>query len=210
MVLLSRVRYPSQSGTAVRRDFVEFPSQIYEHWMSMPETLRTLRRPLRDRRSRYRRICCAACLRRAISIRALRRVEYTAAALLDLAFHTPSAPETIDVAGVRARISWPRSACRGRSASAIARRISSICLPAAAMPRATTPISGPRCSTPTASRRSPRPETSSTRPWRRGSRPSTAAGDTRDPMELYVAFRGREPRIEALLKHRGLAAAAAE
>src|SRR5215472_6386222 len=38
--LLSRVRYRSQSGTAVRRDFVEFPSQIFEHWMSVPETLR--------------------------------------------------------------------------------------------------------------------------------------------------------------------------
>ena len=38
--LLSRVRYPSQSGTSVRRDFVEFPSQIFEHWMSAPETLR--------------------------------------------------------------------------------------------------------------------------------------------------------------------------
>src|SRR5258708_37449904 len=38
--LLSRVRYPSQSGTAVRRDFVEFPSQIMEHWIAAPETLR--------------------------------------------------------------------------------------------------------------------------------------------------------------------------
>src|SRR5260370_34425632 len=37
--LLSRTRYPSQSGTAVRRDFVEFPSQIFEHWMAAPETL---------------------------------------------------------------------------------------------------------------------------------------------------------------------------
>src|SRR5205085_8599914 len=39
-VLLSRVRYRSQAGTAVRQDFVEFPSQIFEHWMSAPETLR--------------------------------------------------------------------------------------------------------------------------------------------------------------------------
>ena len=34
-----------------------------------------------------------------------------------------------------------------------------------------------------------------------------AAGDTRDPMALYLAFRGREPSIAALLKDRGLAAA---
>ena len=37
-----------------------------------------------------------------------------------------------------------------------------------------------------------------------------AAGDTRDPMELYVAFRGRAPRIEAVLKDRGLVADAAQ
>jgi peptidyl-dipeptidase Dcp len=30
------------------------------------------------------------------------------------------------------------------------------------------------------------------------------AGDTRDPMELYVAFRGREPSAAALLRNRGL------
>jgi peptidyl-dipeptidase Dcp len=34
-----------------------------------------------------------------------------------------------------------------------------------------------------------------------------SAGDTRDPMELYCAFRGREPGIAALLQQRGLAAA---
>jgi peptidyl-dipeptidase Dcp len=33
-----------------------------------------------------------------------------------------------------------------------------------------------------------------------------SAGDTRDPMELYCAFRGREPVIAALLQQRGLAA----
>lgn len=38
--LLSKVRYPSLSGTAVSRDFVEFPSQVYEHWVTEPEVLR--------------------------------------------------------------------------------------------------------------------------------------------------------------------------
>ena len=31
-----------------------------------------------------------------------------------------------------------------------------------------------------------------------------SAGDTRDPMELYRAFRGRDPEIGALLRQRGL------
>jgi len=37
--LLSNVQYPSQSGTSVYRDYVEFPSQIYEHWLGTPEVL---------------------------------------------------------------------------------------------------------------------------------------------------------------------------
>src|ERR1700730_1347486 len=45
--LLSRVRYPSQSGTSVRRDFVEFPSQVFEHWLEVPQTLRRYARHYR-------------------------------------------------------------------------------------------------------------------------------------------------------------------
>lgn len=37
--LLSNVKYPSQSGTSVARDYVEFPSQLNEHWLSTPEVL---------------------------------------------------------------------------------------------------------------------------------------------------------------------------
>ena len=37
--LLSQVHYPSQAGTNVARDYVEFPSQLIEHWLSTPEVL---------------------------------------------------------------------------------------------------------------------------------------------------------------------------
>ncbi len=37
--LLSQVRFPRLSGTNVATDFVELPSQIYEHWLEVPETL---------------------------------------------------------------------------------------------------------------------------------------------------------------------------
>lgn len=37
--LLSNVTYPSQSGTSVARDYVEFPSQLYEHWLSTKQVL---------------------------------------------------------------------------------------------------------------------------------------------------------------------------
>jgi peptidyl-dipeptidase Dcp len=37
--LSSNVNYPSVAGTAVPRDYVEFPSQLLEHWLSTPEIL---------------------------------------------------------------------------------------------------------------------------------------------------------------------------
>ena len=38
--LLSDVTYPLLSGTAVAGDFVELPSQLYEHWLEQPQVLR--------------------------------------------------------------------------------------------------------------------------------------------------------------------------
>ena len=38
--LLSQVHYPRLSGTNVARDFVELPSQLYEHWLEEPEILK--------------------------------------------------------------------------------------------------------------------------------------------------------------------------
>jgi peptidyl-dipeptidase Dcp len=38
------VTYPLIAGTSVARDFVEFPSQLYEHWVERPEVLRRFAR----------------------------------------------------------------------------------------------------------------------------------------------------------------------
>ncbi|MDP4594194.1 MAG: M3 family metallopeptidase [Beijerinckiaceae bacterium] len=42
--MLSDVTYPRISGTSVSTDFVELPSQLYEHWLLTPEVLRTFAR----------------------------------------------------------------------------------------------------------------------------------------------------------------------
>jgi peptidyl-dipeptidase Dcp len=206
--LLSRVRYPSQSGTAVRQDFVEFPSQIYEHWMSTPEMLRTYAlhhetgAPMPE--DLLRRLLAARNFNQGFAT-----VEYTAAALLDLAFHTHDAPDTIDVArlerdllekigmpaeiGVRHRPAHFQHLFAGSGYAAgyyaylWAEALDADGFEAfAEAGNVFDPGLAARL------------------------KAIYAAGDTRDPMELYVAFRGREPRIEALLKHRGLAADAAE
>ena len=52
--LLSNVTYPTVSGTSVEKDFVELPSQLYEHWLTRPEVLTPLRPPLQDAASRCR------------------------------------------------------------------------------------------------------------------------------------------------------------
>ncbi len=48
--LLSDVTYPSIAGTAVARDFVELPSQLYEHWLTTPQVLKAFARHPRPAR----------------------------------------------------------------------------------------------------------------------------------------------------------------
>ena len=202
--LLSRTRYPSQSGTAVRRDFVEFPSQIFEHWMSAPETLRAY-----ARHSETGQPIPENLLRRLLAARNFNQgfatVEYTAAALLDLEFHAHPAPETIDAArfereimekigmpaeiGVRHRPAhFQHLFAGGGYAAGYYAYLWAEVLDADGF--AAFLEAGNVFDADLAARL----------------KDIYAAGDTRDPMELYLAFRGRAPRIEALLTDRGLPA----
>ena len=200
--LLSQVRYPAQSGTSVRRDFVELPSQIYEHWMTLPETLERYCRhvetgePLSD-----------DIIARLVAARGFNQgfdtVSYTAAAMLDMALHLHPDPATMDVDAVETRllsdIGMPASVgIRHRAAhfqhlfdgGGYAAGYYSYLWAAVldtdgfdAFTEAGDPFDSRLAG---------------------GLREILAAGDTRDPMELYAAFRGRGPTTAALLRHREL------
>ncbi|MFJ1704170.1 M3 family metallopeptidase [Kitasatospora sp. NPDC088346] len=93
--LFSAVRYPLFTGTAVPRDFVEFPSQVNEMWMTWPEVLANYARhhvtgqPLPA--ELLERMEAAANFGQGF-----RTVEYLAAALLDWAWHTVPAGQPIE------------------------------------------------------------------------------------------------------------------
>ncbi|WP_327681364.1 M3 family metallopeptidase [Kitasatospora sp. NBC_00458] len=94
--LFSDVRYPYFAGTAVPRDFVEFPSQVNEMWMVRPEVLANYAKhhetgePLPS--ELVERIDAAESFGQGF-----RTVEYLAAALLDWAWHTlPEGKEVAD------------------------------------------------------------------------------------------------------------------
>jgi len=89
--MLSDVTFESISGTSVARDFVELPSQLYEHWLEVPEVLAEFAihaetgAPMPDDMR-------ARLLGAATYDMGFQTVEYVASALVDLAFHAGPAP----------------------------------------------------------------------------------------------------------------------
>ena len=204
--LLSDVTYPLLAGTAVSGDFVELPSQLYEHWLEQPEVLRAHARHYRTGEPMPE-----ALLARLLAARTFNQgfatVEYTASAIVDMTLHLSQAGEQgLDVAAFEAdalaRIAMPAEiAMRHRSphfahifsgdgyAAGYYSYLWSEVLDADAFDafREAGDIFDP--------------ETAA-----RLRRFVYGAGNLRDPREAYTAFRGRLPSIDPLLKKRGLAA----
>ncbi len=94
--LLSNVTYERLSGTNVLRDFVELPSQLFEHWLAEPEVLKRHARhfvtnePIPD--------ALVAKLHAARQFnQGFETVRYTASALVDMAVHSQTGSEPIDL-----------------------------------------------------------------------------------------------------------------
>ncbi|UEM21638.1 M3 family metallopeptidase [Skermanella mucosa] len=199
--LLSRARYPSQSGTSVRRDFVEFPSQVYEHWLSAPETLRAYAvhhetgEPIPEE-----------LLGRLLEARKFGQgfdtVAYTGSALMDMEIHSQANPDNLDPeaferdvldrlgmpkeVGLMHRLPHFKHLFSGGYAAGYYSYMWSEVLDADGFDafKEAGDLFDPRLAA--------------------RLKDIYEAGDTRDPMELYVAFRGREPQTDALLRNRGL------
>ncbi|WP_036512043.1 M3 family metallopeptidase [Nocardia rhamnosiphila] len=84
--LFSKVRYPFFSGTEVPRDFVEFPSQVNEMWMSRPEILANYARHFETGEPMPAELVERMDATESFG-EGFRTVEYLAAALLDWAWH---------------------------------------------------------------------------------------------------------------------------
>jgi peptidyl-dipeptidase Dcp len=201
--MLSDVTYPSLSGTSVFTDFVELPSQLYEHWQEQPQVLQQFARhyqtgePLPD-----------DLLKRFITARKFNQgfatVEFVSSALIDLEFHTQPASASRDVRaferaelekiGMPAEISLRHRPQQfghifsgDHYASGYYSYMWSEVMDADAFGafEEAGDIFDPAVA-------------------KRLHDDIYSSGGSRDPEDAYVAFRGREPEPDALLRRRGL------
>jgi len=200
--LLSDVTYPSISGTAVTRDFVELPSQLYEHWLMVPEVLQKFAvhhetgKPMPPKL--LGRIKKARNFNQGFST-----VEYLASAFVDMELHAREDEGEIDVGTFEretlARLGMPREIVMrhriphflhimGGYAAGYYSYLWSEVMDADAFQAFEE--AGSAFDTATA---------------KRLHKFIYSGGNRRDPLEAYVAFRGRPPEIAGLLKKRGLA-----
>ena len=201
--MLSNVTYPLLSGTAVPSDFVELPSQLYEHWLEVPEILRDYARHYRTGEPMPKGLLDRLLATRTYG-QGFATVEYTACALVDLDIHTLPKPETLDVSEFERddleRIAMPAEIVMrhrlphfqhlfsgGGYAAGYYSYMWSEVLDADAFEAFEE--TGNAFDAETAQR---------LRQFIYG------AGNLRDPAEAYKAFRGRLPTVDALLKKRGL------
>jgi peptidyl-dipeptidase Dcp len=201
--MLSNVTYPLLAGTAVPSDFVELPSQLYEHWLETPEVLRTFGRHYRTGEPMPQALLDKVLATRTFN-QGFATVEYTACALVDLDLHSLEKADGLDVTAFEAqsleRIRMPAEiAMRHRTphfqhlfsgggyAAGYYSYMWSEVLDADAF--AAFKEAGDVFDAATAQRLKDY---------------IYSAGNLRDPAEAYKAFRGRLPTVDALLKKRGL------
>ncbi|MGA8694960.1 MAG: M3 family metallopeptidase [Xanthobacteraceae bacterium] len=210
--LLSSVTYPMIAGTNVATDFVELPSQLFEHWLEQPELLRRFALHYQTGAPMPEQLLARLVAARNFN-KGFATVEYIACAETDLDLHALPPPNPSDPsfdarafeAASLARIGMPDEivmrhrlphfahifAGGGYAAGYYSYMWSEVLdADAFAAFEETGDIFDPATA-------------------KRLRDCVYAAGDRQDPAEAYKAFRGRLPTADALLRKRGFAAPAA-
>ncbi|HKG14102.1 MAG TPA: M3 family metallopeptidase [Pyrinomonadaceae bacterium] len=206
--LSSSVTYPSLSGTAVARDYVEFPSQLMEHWLSTPEVLQ--RFALHHQTGKPIPQALVDKLMKASTFnQGFATTEYLSSALVDMKLHLAGS-EKIDPDAFEKKT------------------LAELGMPSELVMRHRTPQFGHIFSSDsysagyysylwadviTADAFGAFVEGGGPYDKRVAARLRKhifSVGNTIDPAEAYRGFRGRDPRVEALMVKRGFAAAPAK
>ncbi len=201
--MLSNVTYESISGTSVARDFVELPSQLYEHWLEVPAVLEEFATHA-ETGEPMPKAMLDKVLGAANFDQGFQTVEYVASALVDLEFHKGAAPadpmakqaEVLDRLGMPKQIAMRHATPQfahvfsgdGYSSGYYSYMWSEVMDADAfeAFEEAGDPFDPEKAKALEAN--------------------ILSTGGSQEAEDLYTAFRGRMPGVEALLKGRGLAA----
>jgi peptidyl-dipeptidase Dcp len=101
--LMSDVTYPSVSGTSVPRDFVELPSQLYEHWLTVPEILSAHARHATTGEQMPQDMLDKVLAARTFDA-GFNAVEYTSSAFVDIRTHRDERTAASDPLGFEAAV----------------------------------------------------------------------------------------------------------
>jgi peptidyl-dipeptidase Dcp len=200
--LLSQVRYPRLSGTNVARDFVELPSQIFEHWLEEPQVLSRFARHYQTGEP-----LPASLLEKLAAARhfnqGFQTVEFLASAFMDMDFHSRQL-ENYDPAALQAaslaNIGMPDAIVPRHAAAHFGHIFAGEGYSAGYYSYLWAEVldaDGFGAFTEAKDAFSPALA-------KRLHDHIYSTGGTRDFTEAYRSFRGRDPEIEALLKGRGL------
>ena len=198
--LMSDVTYGFISGTSVARDFVELPSQLYEHWLSVPEVLEKHARHVETGEampeSLLKRLKAAENFDQGFST-----VEYVASAIVDLDYHTGAVPDDLMEAQAAslAALDMPEAITMRHASPNFAHVFSGDGYSAGYYSYMWSEVMDEDAFE--AFREADDPFDTETAA--KLAKHIYAAGGSKDPEALYKAYRGKMPKVEALLKGRG-------
>ena len=199
--MLSNVTYEMISGTSVPRDFVELPSQLYEHWLDVPEVLAKFATHAETGAAMPQDLL-EKVLAAATYDMGFQTVEYVASAMVDLFYHTGDIPTDIMrwQADILDQIDMPKSIGMRHATPQFAHVFSGGYYASAYYSYMWSEVMDADAFA-AFEEKGDSFDQSLAQSLEEN---ILAAGGSKDPEVLYQAYRGRLPGVQALLQGRGL------